>query len=155
MPTSTQTFDAVNRQNRYPVLIRGSRMAPLVIRLPYRSDNRDWLRGDNTRKPKWLPEHRVWQVPKAWFDDVIRRSILRFGAIYVIQPFRASETCAPACWNATGAHCECSCMGEHHGSQAQEGRWHVVSETFAVRHGPREFACRLLRAPRQAAGRRL
>jgi hypothetical protein len=83
----------------------------------------------------------------AWFEDTLKRLLARFGAVYVIQPFNKLEICAPACWNATGAKCECSCMGEHHGSKNHAGRWHVVSETFAVRIREREFSCRLLHLP--------
>ena len=35
-------------------------------------------------------------------------------------------------------------MGEYHGSENPEGRWFVVSDTFAVRWEDKELACRLL-----------
>jgi len=159
MPLSDSQFNAVWRQNTVPVIIRDGRVAPLVIRLPYRADNQEWLRDDRRLKPKWLRTHKVWSIPKAWFEDTVKRAIDRFDAIWVIQPYRAIEKCAPACWNAAGVHCECSCMGAYHGSQNPFGRWYVISDTFAFQMGPREYSCKLLgRQPntrRSSAGRQL
>lgn len=47
--------------------------------------------------------------------------------------------------NALGDECQCSCMGEHHGSQGPAGRWKVVSNSFATRWGESAVACRLIR----------
>lgn len=132
-------------QTRLPVVLRGGSIAPLAVRLPYARDNRYWLAESGNRRPQWLGEYKVWSIPKSWFEDVLRRCLVRYRAVYVVQPFRKSEKCAPACWNALGAECECSCMGANHGSGAPEGKWHIVSETLAVRVGRREFSCRLLR----------
>jgi cell filamentation protein len=63
----------------------------------------------------------------------------KYGKVYVVQAFAHFEKCAPACWNATGFQCECSCMGQNHGSHAS-GDWWIVSETFAIRREGRELA---------------
>lgn len=128
-----------------PVVMRAGDIRPLVVRLPYARGNGDWLAVSGNRKPEWLAEDKMWSIPKSWFEDVLRRALKRYGAVYVIQPFRKSELCAPACWNARGAECECSCMGRNHGSRSPGGQWHVVSETLAVRVGTKEYACRLLK----------
>jgi hypothetical protein len=94
----------------------------------------------------WDNRYKCWLPPRSRFNDLIKRSTEEFGSIYVIQPFRTEEKCAPACWNALGADCECSCMGRNHGSGNPEGKWHVVADTFAVCWGDREYACRLLTA---------
>jgi hypothetical protein len=146
----TDNIQRVWSQKQIPVVLRGGRVRPLIVRLPFASDNRDWLRDEHRNKPEWLSTQKVWSIPRSWFDDVIKRALDRYGAVYVIQPFRKSEKCAPACWNARGAHCECSCMGANHGSDKPRGKWHVVSDTFAVRIGPREFSCRLLRPHRES-----
>ena len=131
-------------QGHIPVIVRGGRLQPLVVRLPYAQGNREWLQQDRRSKPKWLRAAKTWGIPKSWFEDTVRRTLDRFGAVYVIQPVKP-EKCAPACWNALGALCECSCMGANHGSGNPVGKWHIVSETRAVRIGPREYSCRLLR----------
>jgi hypothetical protein len=132
-------------QSKVPIVFRGGPIRPLIVRLPYAPDNRDWLREEKRNRPEWIPEEKAWSVPKSWFEDLLRRILSKYGAAYVIQPFRRDEKCAPACWNAVGAQCECSCMGENHGSGRPEGRWHIVSETLAVRVRAKEYSCRLLR----------
>jgi hypothetical protein len=130
-------------QGRIPVLAR-TRHAGLRARLPFRSNNRAWLKGERRSKPKWDQQGQYWTVPKAWFNDLVEQCLATFGRVYIIQPHRAQEKCAPACWNAVGDVCQCSCMGEHHGSQSPAGRWKVVSDTFASRWGDEETACRLV-----------
>jgi hypothetical protein len=134
-------------QGKIPVVFRGGKSKPLLVRLPYANTNREWLRGEHRNKPKWLAKFTCWETPKAWFESLIKSALWKYNRVYVIQPFNVHEKCAPACWNAVGAECECSCMGEHHGSGNPGGKWHVVSETLAVRWGPRQYSCRLLTRP--------
>lgn len=131
-------------QKTIPVVYRQGKPKPILLRLPYATDNREWLKGDNRRDPKWGPKYKCWETPRSWFDDIIKRSLRRFGRVYVIQPYQAHQKCAPACWNATGFECECSCMGANHGSGHPAGKWRVVSEAFAVQWNSREYACRLI-----------
>jgi hypothetical protein len=67
------------------------------------------------------------------FSQLVERLVRQFGSVYVIQPYRAMEKCARACWEAKRLECTCSCMGEHHGSEVAGGRWYELSETCAVR----------------------
>jgi len=131
-------------QKSIPVIYRQVRPEPLLVRLPYADDNYTWLRGDRRHKPKWDTRHTRWETPVAWFDELIERSLARFGRVYVIQLRKEQQKCASACWDAKGFHCECSCMGANHGSGHPGGRWHEVSETFAFHWGPRQYACRLI-----------
>jgi hypothetical protein len=131
-------------QGRIPVVLRRGKGEPLRVRLPYAEANRAWLRGENRNKPQWNPRFKCWETPKSWFENLIRRALWIYESIYVIQPFNDNEKCAPACWNALGVECECSCMGKNHGSGNPQGKWHVVSDTLAVRWGPRQYSCRLL-----------
>ena len=118
-----------------------------MVKLPYAPGNGDWLRSDHRRKPEWVKQYKCWETPKSWFEDVVRRLLQRFGRVYVIQPYRTQEKCAPACWNATGVECECSCMGANHGSGDPQGKWHVVSDTLAVSWHGRPLGCRLIERP--------
>lgn len=135
---------AVWSQTKIPVLYRRGKGSALLSRLPYDPSNRSWLQASGRRHPVWLAERKCWELPNAWFNGLVRRCLLRYGRVYIIQPFHSQEKCAPACWNAEGEECQCSCMGANHGSGHPEGRWKVVSETFATRWGDRELACRLL-----------
>src|ERR1700722_8528253 len=122
---------AIWHQKIIPVVYRPGGGLPLLVRLPYAENNYEWLRGDNRRKPKWLATFKCWEVPNTWLNDLVRELVLQYERVYLIQPHNAIEKCAPACWNATGFECQCSCMGQNHGSQSGEG-WYVVSQN--IRH---------------------
>ncbi|SDN96957.1 hypothetical protein SAMN04487951_110114 [Vreelandella arcis] len=132
------------KQKNIPVVFRRSSPDPLLLRLPYATDNFEWIRGDRRHKPKWNSQFSAWEVPVAWFDEITAKVLRRFGKAYVIQLYKKHQKCAPACWNAKGLHCECSCMGARHGTGHPQGRWHEVSDTFAFSWGPKQYACRLL-----------
>ncbi len=137
---------AVWKQTVTPVLFRRpGKGHKLLVRLPFRADNRFWLSEGRRMHPIWDGAGKRWEVPQAWFNDLVSRCLTRFGEVYVIQPFREQEVCAPACWNALGEECQCSCMGKNHGMNSPAGRWKVVSETFATRWDDEEIACRLIR----------
>ena len=128
-----------------PVVMRRARKGHrLRVRLPYAADNRHWLNGGRRRSAaKWLAEEQCWRIPASWFNDLVERALDRFGRLYVIQPYREQEKCAPACLNAVGHECQCSCMGANHGA-GNDGSWFEVSETFAARWGDEHLACRLM-----------
>ncbi len=131
-------------QPEIPVVLRRTGRGELLrVRLPYAVDNREWLRNEQTRKPHWNAAEACWDIPKAWFNDFVDRSLKRFGSVYVVQPFRVQEKCSPACQNARGHECQCSCMGANHG-QGDDGTWFEVSDTFSTRWQERELACRLM-----------
>lgn len=142
--SSKERINSVWNQKRIPVIYRRGSGHPLLLRLPFRDDNRAWLRNYRRNIPDWNRDGKYWEIPKAWFNDTVNRSLDRWGKVYIIQPHREQEKCAPACWNARGHECQCSCMGANHGSHAYGGNWFVVSETFAVRWQSKELACRLL-----------
>ena len=74
----------------------------------------------------------------------MERCLARYGKVYIVQSYREHEVCAPACWDAKGHECSCSCMGANHG-MGNDGRgWTVISDTLAVRHGDEQLAVRLL-----------
>ena len=132
-----------------PVILRRGRVRErLRLRLPISDGNREWLRAGYSLSPKWAPEwlelRRCWETPKSWFNDLVERTLERYGKVYIIQPYREQEKCAPACMNASGHECQCSCMGANHGA-GSDGSWFEVSETFATRWGERQLACRLMK----------
>jgi hypothetical protein len=135
---------AIWNQTRVPVVLRRGGSGQLLrIRLPYSEDNRHWLQNERRNAPAWISRGKYWEVPKAWFNDFVQRALKRYGRLYVIQPFREHEVCAPACMNAEGHECQCSCMGANHGA-GNDGSWFEVSDAFAVRSGEQQLACRLM-----------
>jgi hypothetical protein len=149
-----RTLAPVWRQNRIPVVLRRTGKGErLRVRLPRRADDRTWLQNGRRSSPEWFDGNKAyWELPKAWFNDFVDRALQRYGSVYIVQPYREQEKCSPACQNALGHECQCSCMGRYHGA-GTDGTWFEVSETFATRWGPRELACRLLTARRSARRR--
>lgn len=131
-------------QSQIPVVLRrGGKGQLLRIRLPYAEDSRHWLQDGRRNRPDWISSGRYWETPKAWFNDFVKQALSKYGKLYIIQPYREQEICAPACMNAVGHECQCSCMGANHGS-GSDGSWFEVSDTFATRWGRQHLACRLM-----------
>lgn len=131
-------------QKDIPVLFRRSAPNPLQLRMPYGTNNYEWLREGKRRKPDWNPSLKCWELPISWFEGLIARLLERHGLLYVIQVYKEQQKCAPACWNAKGFHCECSCMGANHGTGHPGASWYEVSDTFAFSRGKAKYSCRLL-----------
>ena len=137
------------RQGLIPVILRrGGKGQSLRIRIPYGDGNRHWLQNGRRISPTWCSAGRppFWEAPKAWFNDLVERSLVKYKKLYIIQPFREQEKCAPACMNAVGHECECSCMGANHGA-GNDGSWFEVSDIFATRWREMHLACRLMTRP--------
>jgi hypothetical protein len=135
---------AVWKQNSIPVILRrGGKGQCLRVRLPYGENNRQWLQSGRRISPTWSSSGRYWETPKAWFNDLVERSLVKYRKLYIIQPFREQEKCAPACMNAVGHECQCSCMGANHGV-GNDGSWFEASDIFATRWGELHLACRLM-----------
>lgn len=131
-------------QSDVPVIFRADVNQKLRVRTPYSKDNRTWLKIGHRVDPEWNKEKKYWALPKSWFDDLVTRFIEKYNKVYVIQPYREQEKCAPACWRATGHECTCSCMGANHGSQGGNSSWLIISDAFATKFGNKQYACRTL-----------
>ncbi len=141
--TQAARLSEVWKQTRIAVLFRKGKGHKLMVKLPFADNNNVWLRNARRAKPAWNGQYKCWELPQAWFNDLVSRILTRHRKLYIIQPYREQEVCAPACWNANGHECQCSCMGENHGSGNSGGRF-TVSETFATRWSGQELACRLM-----------
>lgn len=138
-------------QEKLPVVFR-PKEGELAVKLPYHEDNRIWLKGNGRRRPKWHPKGKYWTVPASWYQRILQQSLDRFGAAYTIRPGRKITKCAPACMNAKGPDCECSCEGQNHGKGVDpRRRWNVINESLAVSWGPETLRCTFLVAPRGGA----
>jgi hypothetical protein len=134
------------KQEEIPVVYKKGKGEKLKLKLPYDENNGAWIKGTHRNKPIWNQQHKCWDIPKAWFNETIRRVVQKYGSIYVIQPYSVVKKCAPACKNASGFECDCSCLGEYHGSEDVHDGWKVISDTFAVRWEGRELGCRLIKS---------
>ena len=129
------------RQGIIPVMHRRSDI--LLVRLPYKIDNRNFIQQNKKTKPIFIEQYKAWKIPKSWFASTAKLLCVTFGSVYIIQNYREHEKCAPACWNAKGIKCECSCMGANHGMNVS-GKWYIVSDTCAIKWGEKTLACKLL-----------
>jgi hypothetical protein len=141
--TDREKLEGIWKQKVIPVIFR-KEDAPLMFKVPFVKDDYEWIRNERRNKPTWLKKYSCWEIPKKWFNDSVNRSLQRWGKIYIIQPFHQQEKCAPACAQAIGHICECSCMGENHGSGGLGAEWYEVSDAFATKWHQAELACRLL-----------
>lgn len=132
------------RQAEIPVVYRKGKGHKLLVKLPDSNTHEKWLKNERRNNPNWNVKKKCWEIPKAWFNDTVNRCLEKWGQLYIIQPHAAHEVCARTCWEAEGHECQCSCLGEHHGSERPSGRWFEVSDTFAVKYESSELACRLL-----------
>jgi hypothetical protein len=149
--TETLALKKVWNQQQVPVILRRTGKGEMLrARLPsvkkqlapYRSEF-EWLSACGKSNADWNTVQKCWELPKLWFNNFVNRALESYGRVYVIQPYREHEVCAPACQNASGHECNCSCMGEHHGTGG-DSSWFEVSETFAVRWGEKSLASRLM-----------
>jgi hypothetical protein len=141
--TEQERLRAIWNQSEIPVVIRKGKGHPLIVRLPFANDNRQWLQDGKRTSPTWIAYKKHWQLPRAWFNGLVERFLKRYSRLYIVQPYREQEKCAPACMNALGYECQCSCMGANHGA-GMTSDWLVISGSFAVRTGDTSVACRLL-----------
>jgi hypothetical protein len=143
---NSEDLKRVWNQKQIPVVLRrGGKGQHLRIRIPFSPANSEWLQNGKRIKPIWVEEYKCWEMPKAWFNDFVSQALSKYRKLYIIQPYREQETCAPACLNAVGHECQCACMGANHGA-GNDGSWFEVSETFACRWGDQHLACRLMNA---------
>ena len=144
----SQSYDhlkAIWNQHKAPVILRPGGKEKLKARFPYHNLNRFWIKEGHRIEPQWDIEKKYWTLPKSWFNDIIDKCLEKYGEVYVIQPYREQEKCAPVCMKAKGHICNCSCMGANHGKEGPNSDWLVISDAFATRWGEKEYACRLLK----------
>lgn len=151
METDPERLRAIWRQRELPVILRRGEGHPLKVKLPGNTEDlmwqisaTRWLRCGRRNRPDWDARFKCWDTPQAWLNPLVQQILRAFKKLYLIQPYREQEKCAPACFNAKGHDCECSCMGANHGQGGPAAGWFVVSDTFATRWGEEHMACRLM-----------
>ena len=150
MDITDQKFRQIWYESDKPVIVRQGKHRSVLMRFPRSATNTMWIKAWKRNNPIWDGQLECWETPRAWFNDMIQRCLEEYGVVYLVQRHREMQRCAPACWNASGYDCECSCMGANHGSGHPGGRWYVVSDTFAFKWDSRQYACRRIQAPAQA-----
>ena len=137
-------LERIWNQQEIPVVFRPGGREKLKVRTPYAENNRAWLKAGHRIEPEWDKKKKFWSLPKSWFNDIVEKFLDKYEKVYIIQPYREQEKCAPACWHAVGHECNCSCMGANHGREGDNSDWLVISDAFATKWGEMKYACRTL-----------
>jgi hypothetical protein len=93
---------SVWNQREIPVILRRTgKGQDIRLRLPtinLSRDNiphREWIRNGRRSAVAWSIKYRCWEAPKAWFNDIVERCLEEYSKLYIIQPYREQEKCAP------------------------------------------------------------
>jgi hypothetical protein len=133
-----QQLLAVWRQTKIPVLFRRDG-ADLLVKLPFDLENQKWLWRGRASKPTWNVQWKCWGLPRSAFNELARRSIERFGEVYLIQPLNPDQECCAACQNAKGLDCECGCLGRNHGLASRGQAWFHIASGEAADYKGRKY----------------
>lgn len=133
--------------SKLPVLLNTKTKGKIMLRFPNEEKHEDFVAGGQRSEPEWKP-YGAWFVARSALRSHAQRCIAKWGGCWIVQSYREKEVCAPACQNAIGLECHCSCMGLYHGHEAEatSGKWHVVNEAFCVRWGDVVYAVRRISA---------
>jgi hypothetical protein len=139
---------------KIPVVFKKNSKDDVLVRIEYKhqtkfefailNDGRTHITG-NQKFPTWDNQYRCWRTAKTKSQHTVEILLKKFGEVYYIHGYKNQVKCAPACWNAKGTDCQCSCMGANHGQGVPGGNWFVVNDTLAVQYEEREYSCRLLK----------
>lgn len=142
---AVRKLEAIWKQKEVPVIFLKERKGRPMIKAGDGEKDTVWIRDfGSSYGGSWQQKYNCWVVPKAWFTGITKKLLSIYGRVYVVQPFSENEKCCPACWNATGIECTCSCQGANHGSGQPAGKWYIVSDTFAAKRGDRHYGCKLI-----------
>jgi hypothetical protein len=119
LDANEQRRKAIWKQTDVPIILRrGGNGEKLRVRLcghEYAEKDSYWLKKERRIYPIWNSHLNCWEVPKAWFSRLVKEITEAYGKLYIIQPYREQEKCSPACQNAKGHECQCSCMANFMG----------------------------------------
>lgn len=138
-------------ESKIPVLLNPKTKGKIMLRFPNEEKHQAFVEAGQKSEPEWKP-YGAWLVARSALRSHAQRCIGEWGSCWIVQSYREKEVCAPACQNALGLECHCSCMGLYHGHEAEasSGKWHVVNEAFCVRWGDVVYAVRRISAYEEA-----
>lgn len=147
MEITDEKFRQIWRQSNVPVIVRQEQPMPVLIHLPDSDKSEWWIPEGKRTTLSWNAQLECWETPRSWFNEMIQLSLKRYGDVQVVQLYRKIRKCVPACWNATGDDCECSCGGGNHGTRQPLAKGKTASDIFVFKSGSTEYACRRIKVP--------
>jgi len=92
----------------------------VIAKIPARKGNRRWLHETvRIRSPKFNGDR--WNLPRSCLVRLVTAAVDRYGFVVLWRDMSKLARCTRACLEATGAECDCSCLGAHHGQDS--GSW--------------------------------
>ena len=146
MAVETKPFSKIWWDSKYPALFRRGAGFKLWVRVDQTPENFRAIKLRNIY-PLWLPQRNCYEVPAAWFDELVKLLVRQFGGLYIIQPYTEKEVCSSSCKNAKRHECECQCMGRYHGVEFAGNDWFEVSDACEIRWGAKQWGCRFMQKP--------
>jgi hypothetical protein len=105
----------------------------VFAKIPPRKGNRQWLKEAlEIRSPEF--DGVRWELPRNSLGKMITAGVDRYGYVVVYRDISTLSRCTKACLEATGAECDCSCLGVHHGTGA-DGWYEQVGDAVAADTG--------------------
>jgi hypothetical protein len=122
----------------------------VVARTPAGKEDSRWLRESvHVRSPEFGDDGR-WLLPRACLSRLVTASVDRYGYAVLWRDMSKLSQCTQACLSATGTECDCSCLGLHHGENA-DGWFEVVGDVVVAELGEKTRAS-VVYGPRGAVG---
>ena len=137
-------------QKQFPVILRRKKQAgknpKLRVKIPPGANAYFVLRGESRRshEPIRNTEGNYWELPYSRLNELVEILAKKFGSVILMQPVRHKQVCAKACMEAMGFECECSCLGENHGSRNMDSSWFEINDTYAVNYGEDEVSVKVI-----------
>ncbi len=107
----------------------------VIAKIPAKKGNRRWLRKTVRVRSPQLDGDR-WTLPRSCLVRLVTGAVDRYGFIVLWRDMSRLSRCTRACLEAVGAECDCSCLGEHHGQDA-EGWFERVGDVVVADLGQR------------------
>jgi hypothetical protein len=89
----------------------------VVAKIPVRKGNYRWLREAVRLRSPRLDDDR-WHLPRNCLNRLVIASVDRYGYVALWRDMSRLSRCTRRCLEAEGFECDCSCLGENHGSGA-------------------------------------
>ncbi|MFI0908687.1 endonuclease domain-containing protein [Streptomyces sioyaensis] len=90
----------------------------VIAKIPARRGNRRWLHETVGIRSPQLNDDR-WSLPRSCLVRLVTAAVDRYGLMVLWRDMSKLSRCTRACLEATGAECDCSCLGAHHGQDSK------------------------------------
>lgn len=101
----------------------------VIAKIPPRKGNRGWLHKTLSIRSPQLEDDR-WHLPRNCLVKLVTGAVDRFGHAVLWRDVTSLSRCTSMCLDAQGMDCQCSCMGEHHGTNSN--LWFELIGSVAV-----------------------